>query len=152
MRIFNEIKTQELKDVDLNKGYLKNDTLFIRHIDGVEEQTELREDPERKGIFTRVITVQGVEERDEYEDIQIYVPYTEEELKARTLAEIRSRRQVECFNIVNRGKLWYDKLLPAQVEELNRWYEAWLDAPETLVTPKRPYFLDVKLEQGEDIL
>ena len=87
MRIFNEIKTQELKDVDLNKGYLKNDTLFIRHIDGVEEQTELREDPERKGIFTRVITVQGVEERDEYEDIQIYVPYTEEELKARTLAK-----------------------------------------------------------------
>lgn len=152
MRIFNETKTQELKDVDLNKGYLKNDTLFIKHIDGVEEQTELREDPERKGIFTRVVTVQGVEERDEYEDVQIYIPYTEEELKTRTLNEIRARRESECFSVINRGNLWYGKLLPAQVEELNRWYEAWLDAPETLVTPKRPYFLDLKLEQGEVIL
>lgn len=152
MRIFNETKTQELKNVDLNKGELKKDTLFIKHIDGVEEQSELREDPERKGVFTRVVTVAGVQEHDEYEDIQIYIPYTEEELKKRTLSEIRARRESECFSVVNRGKLWYDKLLPAQVEELNRWYEAWLDATETLVTPKRPYFLDLKLEQGDDIL
>ena len=152
MRIFNEIKTQELKDVDLNKGYLKNDTLFIKHIDGVEEQTELREDPERKGIFTRVITVKGVEEHDEYEDIQIYVPYTEEELKSKILADLRGKRRAECFSIINRGVLWYEKLTTAQKEELSEWYNSWLNVTETLVEPKRPLFLDFKITNSEDLL
>lgn len=152
MRIFNEIKTQELKDVDLNKGYLKNDTLFIKHIPSVEEQTELREDPERKGIFTRVITVKGVEEHDEYEDVQIYVPYSEEELKSKILANLREKRRAECFPIINRGLLWYEKLTAAQKEELSEWYNSWLNVTETFVEPKRPLFLDFKITNSEDLL
>lgn len=31
MRIFNEDKTQELQKIDLENGYLCNDTLFIKH-------------------------------------------------------------------------------------------------------------------------
>ena len=31
MRIFNEDKTQELKEYDLNKGHLELDKLFVKH-------------------------------------------------------------------------------------------------------------------------
>ena len=40
MRVFNEDKTQELKEYDLNKGHLELDKLFIRHHEAVEEIKE----------------------------------------------------------------------------------------------------------------
>ena len=48
---------------------------------------------------------------------------------------IRSRRSSECFPIINRGALWYDKLTDEQKTELSAWYEAWLDAPATGIVP-----------------
>ena len=56
--------------------------------------------------------------------------------------KIRWQRDMECFPIINRGKLWYDKLTEEQLAELNVWYEAWLDAPQTLVIPTKPTWLD----------
>ncbi|MEG1426808.1 MAG: hypothetical protein RSC76_03880 [Oscillospiraceae bacterium] len=64
------------------------------------------------------------------------------ELEAEKKAQaIRLRREKECFPIINRGKLWYDTLRAAEVEELNLWYRQWLDAPQTGVTPQKPAFL-----------
>lgn len=54
---------------------------------------------------------------------------------------IRDRRAKECFPIINRGKLWYDTLTDEQVNELTAWYEAWLNATETLVIPNKPEWL-----------
>ena len=54
---------------------------------------------------------------------------------------IRSRREKECFPIINRGILWYDTLTNEQKEELKVWYQAWLDATETLVVPDKPSWL-----------
>ena len=51
------------------------------------------------------------------------------------LAALRRRRERECFNIVNRGVLWYNKLTDTQKTELSAWYEAWLDAPQTGTAP-----------------
>lgn len=48
---------------------------------------------------------------------------------------LRYRRSEECFPIVNRGELWYDKLTEEQKAELSEWYEAWLDAPQTGSAP-----------------
>ncbi|MBQ8792653.1 MAG: hypothetical protein IJZ62_03470 [Clostridia bacterium] len=53
----------------------------------------------------------------------------------------RALRHDECFEIVNRGKVWYDTLSQAQLDELNTWYQAWLDAPATLVMPKTPNWI-----------
>ena len=53
----------------------------------------------------------------------------------------REIREDECFEIVNRGKLWYDGLTHSQLEELGKWYQAWLDAPATLVYPNKPKWL-----------
>lgn len=70
-----------------------------------------------------------------------------DEQKLRDLAydenieELRRRREVECFSIINRGKLWYDSLTPFQISELNDWYNAWLKATETLKVPVKPEWL-----------
>lgn len=55
---------------------------------------------------------------------------------------IRKRREIECFPIINRGGLWYEKLTQEQKEEeLSSWYESWLDAPATGLVPEPPTWL-----------
>lgn len=90
MRVFNEDKTQELKEYDLNKGHLKLDKLFIRHYEAVEEIKEqwhyetIAEYPNGGKDVSKVIDVpyQAPQEAfDEYEDIYVYIPYTYEELE-----------------------------------------------------------------------
>lgn len=56
-------------------------------------------------------------------------------------AELRARREVECFPIINRGQLWYDTLTDSQVQELKTWYTAWLDVTDTEQVPERPVWL-----------
>lgn len=58
---------------------------------------------------------------------------------------IRKEREKECFPIINRGALWYNKLSEEQKQELSEWYEAWLDAPATNVIPDKPLWIDNKL-------
>ena len=90
MRVFNEDKTQELKEYDLNKGHLKLDKLFIRHHEAVEEIKEqwhyetVAEYPNGGKDVEKIIDVPyqaPQEEYDEYEDIYVYIPYTDEELE-----------------------------------------------------------------------
>ena len=57
------------------------------------------------------------------------------------IAHIRDRRAKECFPVINRGKPWYDTLTDEQKTELTEWYNAWLNATETLVIPKAPEWL-----------
>lgn len=58
------------------------------------------------------------------------------------LAKIRLRRERECFSVINRGALWYEKLTEEQRAELSTWYQAWLDAPQTGVIPEKPTRID----------
>ena len=58
------------------------------------------------------------------------------------IQELRQRREVECFSIINRGKLWYDMLTPQQITTLNNWYMDWLRVTNTLKPPRRPRFLN----------
>lgn len=67
--------------------------------------------------------------------------FNEQNLKVQK-NEIRARREKECFSYINRGTLWYNKLTPDQDAELQTWYDAWLDAPETLVIPEKLEWLD----------
>ena len=58
---------------------------------------------------------------------------------------IRSRRYSECFLVLARYSPFYYKALeisdPDKYAELNAWYQAWLDAPETLIIPTQPEWL-----------
>lgn len=56
--------------------------------------------------------------------------------------EIRDLRKAICFPVINRGELWYNRISDSQLDELNRWYEAWLNAPQTLVIPEKPSWLE----------
>ena len=64
------------------------------------------------------------------------------------LNALRSRREYECFSIVNRGKLWYDRLTDEQYKELSEWYDKWLNVTEkkrgakSYAIPDKPKWLD----------
>lgn len=53
----------------------------------------------------------------------------------RELAILRSQREKVCFSYINRGELWYSKLTAEQKDELDVWYQAWLDVTETKIVP-----------------
>ena len=55
--------------------------------------------------------------------------------------ELRNRREVECFSIINRGQLWYESLDGQQRTELREWYTAWLKVTETLQVPEKPTWI-----------
>lgn len=57
------------------------------------------------------------------------------------IESLRERRSQECFPIINRGKLWYSRLTSEQYEELNIWYQNWLNVTDTLVAPNTPSWL-----------
>ena len=150
MRIFDETKTKEITNPDLEKGYLQADKLLIAHHDAQEEVQEqkheelLHEYPNGGKEYMEVIDVPyqpAKEAWDEYEDIQVYISYTEEELEQIKADSLRKQRESECFPIVNRGALWYDKLTEEQRSELSVWYEAWLDAPATGEAPVLPAWI-----------
>lgn len=58
--------------------------------------------------------------------------------KDEILDGLRQRREEECFSIINRGKLWYDTLTEEQLNELNNWYNAWLNVTDTEIIPIKP--------------
>ena len=59
----------------------------------------------------------------------------------RELIVLRSQREKACFTYINRGDFWYSRLTYEQKEELDAWYQAWLDVTETKVVPKKPDWL-----------
>lgn len=90
MKILDE-NNVELPSPDLSKGRLVEERLFIAHheaVEAVEEQWHyetVAEYPNGGKDVAKVIDAPGAEAKDawdEYETIQRYVPYTEEELAA----------------------------------------------------------------------
>ena len=60
---------------------------------------------------------------------------------ARELTELRRKREKQCFPYINRGQLWYSKLTDEQKNELDAWYQAWLDVTDTKNIPTAPAWL-----------
>lgn len=98
MKIYNETKTQNLDNPDLKKGWLKQDKIIVKTIPATEEVQEqfhyetIKEYEYGKSV-RKVIDVEyqpAMPESYEYEDIQVYVLYTEEELKQNRIYEIRT--------------------------------------------------------------
>lgn len=89
MRVFDKTKSQELKEYDLEKGYLKNDIL-VKILPEQQEQEEishfetLAEFPNGGKSVIKVIEKEGVPylpEREQKEIINVYIEYTAEELQ-----------------------------------------------------------------------
>jgi hypothetical protein len=60
------------------------------------------------------------------------------------LIDIRRRRNYECFEIINRGQLWYELNVNTEEkkQEFKIWYEEWLQATETKKIPEKPKWLN----------
>lgn len=64
------------------------------------------------------------------------------------LNQIRGLREMECFSVINRGKLWYDRLTDEQYKELSDWYDDWLNVTErkrgakSFSIPQKPEWLN----------
>lgn len=57
-------------------------------------------------------------------------------------ADLRDRREKECFSVINRGQLWYEGVSLTQLLELRQWYQAWLKVTETMIVPEKPAWLE----------
>ena len=58
------------------------------------------------------------------------------------VTRLRIERRNKCFSVINRGLPWYNKLTKEQLEELEEWYQKWLDVTATLQEPKKPNWLN----------
>lgn len=58
------------------------------------------------------------------------------------VVEIRNHREQICFPIINRGQAWYWQLTDEQKKDLSEWYQAWLDATDTMTEPPMPEWLE----------
>ena len=101
MRIL-DLNGMELENPDLSLGYLTEDKILIAHheaVEAVEEQWHyetVAEYPNGGKDVAKVIDAPGVEAKDawdEYETVQRYVPYTEEELAAMEEARNKPTQQ-----------------------------------------------------------
>lgn len=134
-RIFSTDKKTLIENPNLKLGFLKEDKLItkIDEIPYVAEEGHyeiVREYPNGGKDIKWVVDVEGQEyvpEIEQVEEILIYVPYSKKELEELELDRLRALRETECFTVINRGKLWYDRLTSEQFEELNEWYTTWLD-------------------------
>lgn len=52
------------------------------------------------------------------------------------LLNLRTKREIECFTYINRGVLWYNTLTTEQQQQLNTWYQEWLDVPQVYLETK----------------
>jgi len=93
MRIFNQDKTEELKEVNQELGELIVDKLIIHHpeVQAVEEQGHYKtiaEYPNGGKDVEWIVDVEGVEYQpahDEEEDIWVYIPYSSKDIKRRNI-------------------------------------------------------------------
>ena len=108
----------EIESPDLEKGYLKNDSLFVMHheeIKAVEEQGHyetVAEYPNGGKDVEWIVDVPGVEAKeawDEFEDVLRYVAYTEAELMAREFE--KNRKPMTAVEVL-------EMLLPKQINEM----------------------------------
>lgn len=100
MRIFNEDKTAELTEYDETKGHLVADQMFVAHheaIKGIPEQgyyETIKEYPNGgKDVKWKVThpEVKGRDAYDEYEDIMVFVPFSESELATLEITDLKQQ-------------------------------------------------------------
>ncbi len=149
MRIFDSTKTYELsvEQIDYNLGYLKQDRKFVQHHNAVQYIEAVYIDRVEKlpngstQVWKDLITpaVEAKEDYDEYEDIQVYILYTEEERKN----ILRTKRKI----LLNAFDKWEKAVLRGRESDddvIMDWYHNLLDLEESAfdnVPEKVKYFV-----------
>ena len=120
MKVYNQDKTKELKNYDLTKGFLQDAKLYIRTEPEVKEIEEeghwetIKEYPNGGKDVEWIIDKEGqsyIPPKDIYEDIQIYIPYTKEEL-----LNIELRNLMEWFEEYDNQVKQYERCVRLNIE------------------------------------
>lgn len=146
MRIFDE-NNIEIKEPDISKGYLINDSLFLCHHEATESKEEeghyetVKEYPNGGKDVRWVVdkpAVQAIEAWDEYEEIKRYVKFTDSELAQNRITELKNllletdyhifkivegaATQSECKEIIDQRAQWRKEIneLEEQLKEGGR--------------------------------
>jgi hypothetical protein len=113
MKIYNEQKTQEIFNPDLTRGYLTEDKIFVRIEPAISAVTEqghyetIAEYPNGGKDVKWIIDVPAVQAKEAvnvYEDIQIYIPYTIEQIEQQN--KIRRVIYGRLSQISGSNQLW----------------------------------------------
>jgi len=115
-----------------DKGFIQSYALIGDLVDGIELP-----DPEDIVHFEEHFTAYKVSDGNAAFDTEQDTALQDEAV----LADLRSRRETECFSVINRGQLWYEGVSLTQLLELREWYKAWLNVTETKVVPGKPAWL-----------
>ena len=135
MRIFNEEKTIELKESELNYsvGKLVEDTLFIRHIPYQPEVQEefhyevIAEYPNGGKDVEKVVDIPyqpEVLEHDEYEDIYVFVPLEQKELDSNRIIELKGNLTETDYKAI---KFAEGEITAEEYEPMRLQRKAWRD-------------------------
>lgn len=134
MKVYDETKAKILEEYDLDKGYLKQDTI-THHFEEVKEVKEqghyetIAEYPNGGKDVKWVVEVEGVEyqpAREETEDIVVYIPYTNKELKQivnnERIKELKKLLQNSDYKAIKyaEGELSNEEYIPIR-EERKQW-------------------------------
>ena len=57
------------------------------------------------------------------------------------IEHLRNVRKDVCFQVINRGTLWYEGLSEIQLKELKQWYQEWLNVTNTKIIPRTPNWI-----------
>lgn len=149
MKIYNQTKTELLENVDLEKGYLKEDKLVLRVVPAQEEgqeqfHYEYKDYTNDKGeVYGRdrikIIDVPyqpAIEQHEVLENIQVYIPFTDTELLEKKKQSLRNWR-VKYFTVIDRA-VWFACLTNAEQEEVKVFRQSLLDITDTLTYPAIP--------------
>ena len=131
MKVYNQDKTEILTEYDLEKGYLKNDVLFIQHHDAIIASPEQGHYETIKQYSNGSADVQWVVDTprvaaraayDEYENIQIYIPYTVKELADFEITELKAKLAATDYQAIKyaEGILTEEEYLPMK-EQRQEW-------------------------------
>lgn len=115
-----------------DKGFIQSYALVGDLVDGIDLP-----DPEDIDHFEEHFTAYRVRDGNAAFDTEQETALQNEAV----LADLRARRETECFSVINRGQLWYEGISIPQLLELRQWYKDWLAVTETKVVPERPAWL-----------
>lgn len=143
MRVFDETKTNELTEYDLEKGYLKADILETeipeqKAVEEVSHYETIKEYPNGGKDVKKVIDVEGkpyIAAHTETEDIYIYIPYTEAELEKiaanREIAELKAKLSETDYKAIKYAE---GVLSAEEYAETKAQRQAWRDRINELET------------------
>lgn len=91
MKVYDESNQLLPKAPDLEKGWLEYTQRLVKHHPAQEESSHTEVMPGTDGLRHLVIDQPARDAWDEYEDVQIYHPYTPEELAERNKPTLEQR-------------------------------------------------------------